>query len=314
MKNKLTKFALLFVVSILALTTLTFAAKVPTIEYNGKVVKTDVNPFIEDNRTFVPIRFVAETLGKNVDWDNENRVVTIKDDAKTIKLTIGNKKALVNDTEVAVDVAPLVRNNRTFVPIRFVAENFDAKIGWDSENYKVTIGNMSAKLNLNSEEEKYFKELSSLQENLATELDNLKKSFFDNAAKMTDEELLKAYEESEKNISDISNKVKNLEAPDKFKQAQEYTIIANDKLQEILPIFKDAIITGDPNEAKKLVTELTDSQTKIQESVDALNAALKGEEYKPQEGIQVYKDEKAKQERTENLLEDPTIKNIMNRI
>lgn len=314
MKNKLTKLALLFVVSILALTTFAFAAKVPTIEYNGKVVKTDVNPFIEDNRTFVPIRFVAETLGKNVDWNNENRVVTINDGTKTIKLTIGNKKALVNDSEVEVDVAPLIRDNRTFVPIRFVAENFDAKIGWDSENYKVTIEDANAKLRLSIEEEKYFKELSTLQKDLGNELDNLKKSFFDNEAKMSEDELLAAYEESEKNITDISNKVKNLEAPEKFKEAQKYTIIANDKLQEILPMFKNAIITGDPNEAKKLVTELTDSQTKIQESVDALNAALKGEEYKPQEGIQVYKDEKAKQASTENLLEDPTIKNILNRI
>ncbi|MGI5949532.1 copper amine oxidase N-terminal domain-containing protein [Peptoniphilus sp.] len=314
MKNKLSKITILLITIVAMLTTFAFAAKVPTIEYNGKVVKTDVDPFISEDRTFVPIRFVAETLGKKVEWNNEKRIVTITDDAKTIKLTIGNKKALVNDKEVQIDVAPLIKKDRTFVPIRFVAENFDAKIDWDNANYKVIIQDNKANLNLNSEEEKYYDEISSLQAQLSKEFDNFKKSFFDNANKLSEDELLKAYAESEKNISDISVKIKNLNAPEKFKEAQEYTIIANDKLQEILPMFKDAIITGDPNVSKKLVTELTDAQTKIQESSDALKAALKGEKYVPQEDIKVYKDEKAKQDQTGDLLNDPTLKNILDRI
>lgn len=314
MKNKLSKITILLITIVAMLTTFAFAAKVPTIEYNGKVVKTDVDPFISEDRTFVPIRFVAETLGKKVEWNNEKRIVTITDDAKTIKLTIGNKKALVNDKEVQIDVAPLIKKDRTFVPIRFVAENFDAKIDWDNANYKVIIQDNKANLNLNSEEEKYYDEISSLQAQLSKEFDNFKKSFFDNANKLSEDELLKAYAESEKNITDISVKIKNLNAPEKFKEAQEYTIIANDKLQEILPMFKDAIITGDPNVSKKLVTELTDAQTKIQESSDALKAALKGEKYVPQEDIKVYKDEKAKQDQTGDLLNDPTLKNILDRI
>lgn len=314
MKNKLSKITLLFIISLALLTTFTFAAKVPTIEYNGKVVKTDVDPFISEDRTFVPIRFVAETLGKKVEWDNEKRIVTITDDAKTIKLTIGEKKALVGDKEVLIDVAPLIKKDRTFVPIRFVAENFDAKIDWDNANYKVIIEDKAVNLNLNSEEEKYYDEISSLQTQLASEFDNFKKSFFDNASKLSEEELLKAYADSEKNISDISVKIKNLNAPEKFKEAQSYTIKANEKLQEILPMFKDAIITGDPNVSKKLVTELTDAQTKIQEASDALKAALNGEKYTPREDIKIYKDEKAKQNETGDLLNDPTLKNILDRI
>ena len=314
MKKRLTKIIVLFCITIISMTSIAFAAKTPVIEYNGKIVKTDVSPFISENRTFVPLRFIAETLGKKVEWNGEKRIVTVTEDTFSIKLTINNKKALVDNKLLLMDVAPLIKENRTFVPLRFVAENLNADIKWDANNFKVIINDKSQKLNLNNEEQKYIDELSSLQKDLAASISKLKSSFFQNAANLNESELLDAYNRAEKEIDDLSNKVKNLNVPDKFKEAHEYTIKANEKAKEILPIFKDSIINENEDAAKKLIRELTDFQVKIEESKDSLNAAIKGEIYKAQKDIKVYKDEKAKQESTDNLLEDANLKGLLDRL
>ena len=56
------------------------AAKSPEIQYNGKIVKSDVAPFIRDNRTLVPIRFISETLGYHVIKLNKINSVQKPDD------------------------------------------------------------------------------------------------------------------------------------------------------------------------------------------------------------------------------------------
>lgn len=55
-----------------------------------------------------------------------------------IKVTIGQKKALIDDSAVTLDVAPIIRNNRTMVPVRFIGEAFGAQFAWDESARKVT--------------------------------------------------------------------------------------------------------------------------------------------------------------------------------
>ncbi|MDI6869312.1 MAG: copper amine oxidase N-terminal domain-containing protein [Coprothermobacterota bacterium] len=109
------------------------------IQVNGEIKEMDVAPFIKDSRTFVPIRFVSEALGAKVDWvDSEKKVsITLKDIA--ISLWIDKYFAYVNGVEKKLDVAPMIVDSRTFVPIRFVSENLGAAVGWDTHEQKVSI-------------------------------------------------------------------------------------------------------------------------------------------------------------------------------
>ncbi len=59
--------------------------------------------------------------------------------------------------------------------------------------------------------------------------------------------------------------------------------------------------------------ELNDFQVKMQEATDSFKAALRGQDYKAQKDIEVYKDLKEKQNSTNNLLQDKTLKNIFKR-
>lgn len=293
-----------------------FAGKTPQIEYNGKIIKSDVQPFIQNERTMVPIRFISETLGYKVDWNNEERLVSITGKDTSLELKIGSKKAKVNGKDLELDAPATIKSDRTFVPLRFVAENLKAEVKWDNDNFKVIINDSSNSsiLNLSSDEELYVKEVQSLQNDLNKSIANLKSSFFENASSLSDAELNSAYEKANSEIRNIVDKIKNMSVPDKFKNSHDYTVRASEKALEILPGLKESIITKNEDSAKKFIIELNDFQVKMQEAKDAFEAALKGQTYKPQKDIQVYNDEKKKQDSTDNLLQDQTLKNIFKKI
>lgn len=294
-----------------------FAGRSPLIEYNGKIVKSDVSPYIQNERTMVPIRFISETLGYNVTWDNDKREVGVKGKDTEILLKVDSKNALVNGKEVKLDAPASIKKDRTFVPLRFVAENLKAEVKWDKENFKVIINdnkNASSIINLTSDEDKYVSEIKSLQSDLNKSIGKLKLSFFDNAANLSGDELNSAYENANSEITNIVNRIKSLNVPDKFKGSHEYTLRASEKALEILPGLKNSIMSEDEEAAKVFIRELTDFQVKMQEATDSFNAALKGEDYKAQKDIEVYKDQLQKQDTTDNLLQDQTLKNIFNRI
>jgi len=107
--------------------------------------RADVAPFIENSRTFVPVRYLAYALGatdQDVTWDGAARTVklvlrTATDPEKTVTVTmkIGSKTLYRDGQAVAMDVAPLIRNGRTFLPARFVAEAAGYAVSWD-ETYR----------------------------------------------------------------------------------------------------------------------------------------------------------------------------------
>ena len=106
---------------------------------NGETKTNDVAPVIVNDRTMLPIRFIAEALGAEVEWDEATRTVTVSIEDTKISVVIGEDKAKVNDKETELDSPAFIENSRTFLPVRFIAENLGANIEWDEENQKVTI-------------------------------------------------------------------------------------------------------------------------------------------------------------------------------
>ena len=105
----------------------------------GETVNNDVAPVIRNDRTMLPIRLIAESLGATVAWDGENRVVTITRNKTVIKITIDSSTAIVNGVEAELDSPAFIENDRTFIPIRFVSENLGAKVEWIGESRQVII-------------------------------------------------------------------------------------------------------------------------------------------------------------------------------
>jgi len=108
---------------------------------NGESIILDSPPFIDPktNRTLVPIRFISEAFGADVQWDGISRVVTVSLNNRVVKLQIGNNQALVDDKFVPLEQPPVIVKGRTFVPIRFIAETFGADVQWDGFSKTITI-------------------------------------------------------------------------------------------------------------------------------------------------------------------------------
>ena len=103
------------------------------------IVKMDVAPFIEIDRTFVPVRFLGNALGvtdSNITWDNNTKTATLQGNA-TLSMTIGQARITSDGETKAIDVAPLLRSDRTFLPARFVAEGLGYQVDWDEATQTV---------------------------------------------------------------------------------------------------------------------------------------------------------------------------------
>lgn len=112
---------------------------VPSASIASLTVPLDSPPFIRNNRTLVPIRFVSEAFGCKVQWEASSKKITISRFSDSITLWVGQKQALVNGQEVTLDVAPSLENSTTFVPIRFISEAFGAKVEWFPETRHIKI-------------------------------------------------------------------------------------------------------------------------------------------------------------------------------
>lgn len=107
---------------------------------NDHIVFSDVAPYIKNSRTYVPIRFIAEELGFDVKWDAKTKKVSMSDGKSTVELTIGSKTMLVNGKKVKLDAPAEIKDQRTFVPLRAIAEAFGKKVEYSNDYRAVCIG------------------------------------------------------------------------------------------------------------------------------------------------------------------------------
>lgn len=115
-----------------------------SVQLNGEAMAfTDAAPEITNDRTFLPFRAVLEAIGAEVGYDAETSTVSAKRDGVDLSMVLGqNTAAIVEDGQtrtVTMDVTPYVKNGRTYVPVRFVAEAFGCNVGWDANSRTVIV-------------------------------------------------------------------------------------------------------------------------------------------------------------------------------
>lgn len=108
--------------------------------YNERI-HTDTVPVIVDDRTLVPIRAVAEALNYEVDWDQQKQQVTLHSDStgKWVSIVIGDYSINSNDKQIPIDVPAQVMNDRTYIPLRAIAEALNCTVDWNDNERAVYI-------------------------------------------------------------------------------------------------------------------------------------------------------------------------------
>ena len=95
---------------------------------NDAKATIDAAPMVQNDRTYVPFRALAEAFGAEVAYDEATQAVTAELNGVTVVMTIGSATYTVNGEEKTMDVAPFINGSRTMVPVRFAAEAFGIKV------------------------------------------------------------------------------------------------------------------------------------------------------------------------------------------
>lgn len=115
----------------------------PSVYLNGEKMEfsDNVSPFIdaESERTLVPMSDIFEAVGAQVQWDDATKTVIAVKDLSFVTLQIGSPMAFINSEPHTLDVNAVIRDDKTFVPLRFVSEALGAEVSWDNDNYAVII-------------------------------------------------------------------------------------------------------------------------------------------------------------------------------
>lgn len=91
-------------------------------------------PYLSRGRTMAPIRFLAESVGAVVSFDDQTKVATITTEQVDIQFRTGSREILINNIPVNIPVGmpePVIINGRMFAPLRVVAEAFGMNLFFD---------------------------------------------------------------------------------------------------------------------------------------------------------------------------------------
>jgi thiol-disulfide isomerase/thioredoxin len=112
---------------------------------NDEEERIEAPPYIKNGRTMVPLRVISEALDATVRWNPTNKEITIEKDMKIIRMRIGSKDVFIKEfgqtgeERYELEAPPEIVNGRTFVPVRFIAEQFGAKVNWNQETKEIII-------------------------------------------------------------------------------------------------------------------------------------------------------------------------------
>jgi hypothetical protein len=118
---------------------------------NSQSKKMEASPYIKQGRTMVPLYIFSETLELLSKYISLSQEIIISGPSKTIKLKIGSRDVWittyiqeigqVGDILMHLDTVPEIKNNRTFVPIRFISEQFGFAVTWNSKDSSIVLTN-----------------------------------------------------------------------------------------------------------------------------------------------------------------------------
>ena len=117
----------------------TEAGSNPTVYLDDSKLEFDVPPQIVSGRTLVPMRTIFEALGASISWNNTTKTVQGSKDSINLKMTINSNTYYINDEAKTTDVAPMILNGRTLVPLRIIAESLQCKVDYNGSTNVVTI-------------------------------------------------------------------------------------------------------------------------------------------------------------------------------
>lgn len=115
------------------------AADEITVKLNGEKLDFDTAPQVINDRTMVPMRNIFTSLGAEVEWVEEDKLIYAVKNSTTVVMCIGSELMYVTDRKVMLDAPPMLTEGRTLVPLRAISESFGMQVDWDGDTRTVSI-------------------------------------------------------------------------------------------------------------------------------------------------------------------------------
>lgn len=117
-----------------------YAKKDIKVLVNNSEISSDVSPFIVNGTTYVPIRFISQALNvEKIEWNQNSQSVIIQNGKKSMILFVNKNYFYIDNVYTKLSGSPVLKNGRTFVPLRLISETFGSTVNWDSDSYIISI-------------------------------------------------------------------------------------------------------------------------------------------------------------------------------
>ena len=116
-----------------------YTENAPTVYLNDVKLAFDTPPVIENGITMMPLRYLLETAGATVDWNEESKAAPITYNNMEIKITENEDIAYVNGEEVHISTAAKIINEKMMIPLRFVSEELGFSVEWEENTRSIRI-------------------------------------------------------------------------------------------------------------------------------------------------------------------------------
>ena len=136
---KLLRKIIFILLSVMTLCTPVIGQDNISVYINNEQQKFSASPIIENNTTLVPMRDIFSYFDYKINWDDNTKTVVASKDNYNITLSIGDKTAYINDKKYDLSTPAIIKNSKTFVPLRFIAESTGADVVWDKSKKSVII-------------------------------------------------------------------------------------------------------------------------------------------------------------------------------
>ncbi|MBI4733412.1 MAG: copper amine oxidase N-terminal domain-containing protein [Rubrobacteridae bacterium] len=108
-------------------------------EVNSELTVMEQASYIKEGRTLVPLRFIGESLGAQVSWDNSRKRVVLNLTGTDVTVPIASNVAYVDGKPIVLDVPAEIKSGRTFIPLRFISESFGANVDYNEKTNTVRV-------------------------------------------------------------------------------------------------------------------------------------------------------------------------------
>ena len=111
----------------------------PKIEYQKRILAFETAPVIAEERILVPMRFLFEQMGADVEWNQNTMTATATMNNTAVAFSIDDTNVEVDGKAATMDVPARLINGKTMVPLRFLSENLGHTVTWDEETRTASI-------------------------------------------------------------------------------------------------------------------------------------------------------------------------------